>query len=148
MLILDFKREEIVIKRAFNNCDLRETTKNSTVRILPLMPEAEAILKPIRGIHGFVFRARNGRPYTKNWLMKIWRAAREKVGVTDVTLYQGCKHSVGMQKIAEGWDLEHLRELFGHRRIESTRRYARATTETLRAKFGGQLGSSKIGGKT
>lgn len=144
---INFDREEIIIKRAFNDNDLRETTKNSRVRVLPLMPEAEAILRPIRGIGGYVFRARNGRPYTKNWLMKIWRTAREKAGLPKVTLYQGCKHSVGMQKVAEGWDLEHVRELFGHRRIESTRPYARATTETLRAKLGGQTGYTKKGAK-
>ena len=55
------------------------------------MPEVKEILYP-RGITGFVFNVK-GQPYKENRIGKVWRRARAKVGLNDLTLYGGTRHS-------------------------------------------------------
>lgn len=146
---VDFNRQEIIFRRSLNDNDLRETTKNNRVKALPLVPEMAELLNSIRGIGGYVFRARSGRPYTKNWLMKIWRVANKKAhakhGTPIVTAYQGCKHSRGMDLIAKGFGIEGVRALFGQETYYAARRYARHTTATLREKLGALSSGGAVG---
>lgn len=128
---VDFEKGIISIKRTFSGSQLREVTKNKKIRYLPFTAEIERLLKSIRGVGGFVFRNRQGRPYTAD-ISRIWNEARDGVGAPRVTLYQGTRHSLGCQKLSEGHNIEHLRELYGHSRVDMTQRYAKASAESLR----------------
>ena len=132
---IDWDNQIVTIKRTFSGSELSEFAKTKRIRYLPLVEESEAILREIRGLGGFVFRTEQGKPYRKQRLSQLWRDARDQVGAPKVTLYQAMRHSCGMQRLTAGWDLEHVRGLLGHQRSDMTRRYARATTETLRTRF-------------
>jgi integrase len=128
---VDFDKGIITIKRTWSGSKLRDITKNRKIRYLPIIPEIEVLLKSIRALGGFVFRNRFGRHYQPD-ISRIWNEARDKVGAPSVTLYQGTRHSLGCQKLSEGHNLEHIRELFGHSRDDMTRRYAKASLETIK----------------
>lgn len=137
---IDFSRDLITIER----------TKNKRPLELPLIPEAEAILRSLRGrlsVAGdesdLVFKNKQGRPYARQWLERIWRRANkkahEKYGVPIVTLYQGIKHSKGTQLHKTGADILTIAALFGHKKLESSRRYVSVDKETLKSALGVQL---------
>jgi integrase len=137
---IDFSRGLVTIER----------TKNKRPLELPLIPEAEAILRSLRGrlsVAGdesdLVFKNKQGRPYTRQWLERIWRRANkkahEKHGVPIVTLYQGIKHSKGTQLHKAGADILTIAAIFGHQKLESSRRYVNVDKETLKSALGVQL---------
>ena len=141
---MDFSRGFITIERTKNNRPLE----------LPLLPEAEAILRSLRGrlsVAGdesdLVFKNKQGRPYARQWLERIWRRANrkahEKHGVPRVSLYQGIKHSKGTQLHMAGIDIHTIAAVFGHKKLESTRRYVSIGEETLRSALGAQLETKK-----
>ena len=134
---VDFENKLIIIRRSYSGHVFREITKNKRIKYLPLTAEMEALLKPIRGLGGFVFRNEWGRPYSMS-ISKIWNEARDAVGAPKVTLYQGTRHSCGTQKLMEGWTLEQVQQLFGHSRIEMTQRYAKVAMQTLRKLLEGE----------
>jgi len=127
---VDFENKVIIIKRTFSARVLRETTKAKNIKYLPLTPEMAALLKPLRGIGGFVFRNKYGRPYTGK-IRLIWNRARDAVGAPKVTLYQGTRHSLGTQLLERGHTLEQVQRLLGHKRPEMTQRYAKVTMKSL-----------------
>ena len=134
---VNFENQVVIIKRTFSGRVLRETTKAKSVKYLPLTQEMEALLKRIRGIGGFVFRNRQGHPYTGK-IRRIWNAAVKAVEAPKVTLYQGTRHSLGTQLLERGFGLELVQKLLGHKRTDMTLRYAKVTVENLRNMLEGQ----------
>ena len=128
---VDFERGVITIKRTFSGPTLQETTKTGRVRHLPLVEPIASILRQMRALGGLVFRNRSGRPYLAD-ISKIWNEARDKVGAPAVNLYQGTRHSLGVQKLSEGHSLDILRDIFGHTTTKTTRRYAEANMDGKR----------------
>ena len=113
--------------------DLRDHTKTHLARILPIIPEIRDCLKP-KELGRFVF-TRRGRPYSYKLLFKIWqranRKAAEKFGTPIVPMYSGLKHSLGVQRLNEGFSLSEIQGLMGHQNSKTTRRYAEYLTESL-----------------
>lgn len=128
---VDFEKGVITIRRTFSGSVLQETTKTKRVRFLPIVEAIEDVLRGLRGLGGFVFRNRSGRPYQAD-LSKIWNEARDRVGAPAVNLYQGTRHSLGVQKLSEGHSLDVLRDIFGHTTTKTTRRYAEADMTSKR----------------
>jgi site-specific recombinase XerD len=76
----------------------------------------------------FVFYTKDGNPYSTVRLERIWRSASLKANknykTKIVNLYNGLKHSFGVQRLDEGYDLSEVQEIMGHKDGQSTRRYA------------------------
>ena len=76
----------------------------------------------------FLFYTKAGNPYTTTRLERIWRVASQrankKYGTKIVNLYNGLKHSFGVQRLDEGFNLEDIKEVMGHTDTQTTRRYA------------------------
>jgi integrase len=112
---------------------LIDQTKTKKIRALPIIPEIEWCLKP-KVVSRFVF-TRNGEPYCKRTHENIWRSAikkaHKKYGVPIVSMYQGTKHSFGMQRLNAGFSSDLLQAVFGHADKKSTDRYAKYLTETM-----------------
>lgn len=128
---VDFEKEVITIKRTFSGSgcnNLREYTKTKRIRYLPFTGELDAIFKAIRGIGGFVFRNRYGRPYTAD-LSRVWNEARDRVGAPQVKLYQGTRHSFATAHLDQ---LDLVRQVLGHSRSDMTRRYQGVNLEKIR----------------
>lgn len=71
-----------------------------------------------------------GRMWGHEPLRKAWRKACEAVEV-DVTMYSGCKHTLGADLKRQGADDAILQKLFGHASMSSVRFYARIADESL-----------------
>ena len=113
---------------------LIERTKTKRIRVLPIVPEIEEILKPT-SLGQFVFTRPNGMPYTKRVHEEIWkkanREAHEKYGTPLVSMYPGTKHSFGMQRLNSGFTMDEVKAVLGHKDKSSTERYAKYLTESL-----------------
>jgi integrase len=113
--------------------DLRDHTKTYLAGILPIIPEIRDCLKP-RELGRFVF-TRRGRPYSYKLLFKIWqranRQAHEQFGTPIIPMYSGLKHSLGVQRLNEGFSLSEIQGLMRHRDSRTTRRYAEYLMESL-----------------
>ncbi|MFC1534471.1 tyrosine-type recombinase/integrase [Thermodesulfobacteriota bacterium] len=120
---VDFEKEVITIKRTFSGagCNhLREFTKTKRIRYLPFTDELRVTFNSIRGLGGFVFRNRQGRPYTAD-ISRIWKEAKKACKCPyDSTLYQDTRHSFATQHTDK---LDLVRQVLGHTRTDMTRRY-------------------------
>lgn len=128
---VDFENRRVTIKRTFSGAGckyLQEYTKTRRIRYLPITDDLHAVLRPLRGIGGFVFRNSHGRPYTAD-LSRIWNNARERAGVPEVNLYQGTRHSFATQHLDK---LELVQVALGHTTAVMTRRYQGINVDKLR----------------
>lgn len=123
---------------------LRERTKTKRVRVLPIIPEIQNALKP-KEVSKFVF-TKNGLPYKKRTLERIWNSACEKAGVK-INLYNGLKHSFGMQRLNQGFSLDAIRAVMGHTSSKTTEKYAHYLTEKLSSVMSGRVHKLHIGKK-
>jgi integrase len=132
---IDFETETICIRRTFSGagCNyLQQYTKTRRIRFLPFTDELRDVFKEIRGIAGFVFRNRQGRPYTSD-ISRTWNEARDKVGAPPVTLYEGTRHSFATQN-AEYLSL--VQQVLGHSRADMTNRYRHMNMDKIKEAFG------------
>jgi integrase len=112
---------------------LIENTKTRRIKPLPIIEEIEGALKPYE-VSRFVF-TRNGLPYTKRMLERVWNKAsaisNEKYQTPVVPMYQGLKHSFGCQRLNAGFSIDAIREVMGHTSTKTTERYAKYLTDKL-----------------
>ena len=112
---------------------LIENTKTRKIKPLPIIEEIEGALKPYE-VSKFVF-TRNGLPYTKRMLERVWNkasaAANEKYQTPIVPMYQVLKHSFGCQRLNAGFSLDEIKEVMGHTSTKTTERYAKYLTGKL-----------------
>jgi integrase len=127
-----WQKRQIVIKRTLSGNIIREERKAGNILYLPLTHEIQALLRPIRGVAGLVFRNQWGRRYNRTYLLKHCKAACRAAGVPVVSLHELARHSKGGQLINRGATLEQIAALFGHANTQTTKRYAKLKTETLR----------------
>lgn len=106
---------------------LKPNTKTRKVKPLPIIPEIEWTLKP-RDLTRFVF-SRNGRPYRKKMLERIWDKANTQAtaqyGTQRVGLYQGLRHSFASQRLNSGYSLDLIGQVMGHTDMRTTQKYAK-----------------------
>ena len=122
---------QIVIRRAFSENKLKESTKTRTVRSYQITPFFQSVLDDIpRQLSQFVFVRGDGKPYTSKNLNKLWREACTKVGIK-IKMYNAFRHSLGCQLLDQGEDLDLVRQQLGHTKSEMTRRYAKRSVTKL-----------------
>jgi integrase len=122
---------EIIIKRAFSDNQLRETTKTGRIRRYPITSYFQLVLDNFeRHLSPFVFVRDDGQPYTSKNLNKIWLEAYAKAGIK-IKLYNGIRHSLGCQLLDMGYDLSLVQDQLGHTKPEMTRRYAKRSLKNL-----------------
>jgi integrase len=122
--------DEIIIKRAFSDNDLRECTKTKRVRKYKITSYSKAILDALPPRFSFMFVRDDGKPYTNKDLNKIWRQACGEVNI-EIKLYNAIRHSLGCQLLNEGKDLSFVQEVLGHTRSEMTKRYAQRSSSVI-----------------
>lgn len=93
------KDGQIIIKRAFSDEILRETTKTGEkgVRTFLITPYFQEILNSLPlAISPFVFTREDGQAYKRSDLPRIWNEACKATGIK-IKLYNGVRHSLGCQ---------------------------------------------------
>jgi integrase len=134
---IDFQNGEFVIENALGKGRrLKDTTKTKIAKPLPLIPKILEAIKPLMDSPGeFLFTTKAGNPYTTVRLERIWKAAsvraNKQYGTKIVNLYNGLKHSFGVQRLDEGYDLDEVREVMRHTDSQTTRRYAEYSNRRL-----------------
>jgi len=111
---------------------------------VPLTPMVAALLQGERGRHDtrvFTYecaRSRQGRrkglryPFTQTGWRRPWKAALEAAGVTDFRFHD-TRHTAATRTRREGGDLKVIQKMLGHKRIETTARYAHVGLDDVRA---------------
>lgn len=89
----------------------------------PLAPEAIELLKGIQPhpSSDYVFHKPDGAPYKD--IYSGFRLALKNAGIEDCTIHT-LRHTVGSHLVMAGVDLATVKELMGHRDIQTTLRYA------------------------
>jgi integrase len=119
----------VIIRRAFSDNELRETTKTGRIRVYKITEYFQRVLDSIQPhLSPFVFVRDDGKPYTSKNLNKIWHDAGKKVGIK---MYNGVRHSLGCQLLDMGYDLSLVQDQLGHTKPEMTRRYAKRAPKIL-----------------
>ena len=130
---IDFESDRVLIRRAFSGGRIR-STKTKKQRGIPLDPEVKQMIqsmpRPLRADQ-FVFMKR-GRPYSSNILYKTWRNACKKVGVENIHLYAGSRHSVASQAANRGVSIHKIAAVLGHSDLKTTQRYTHLDVNSLR----------------
>jgi integrase len=88
---------------------------------LPLSPEAIELLDGLPRRSDYVFCKEDGKPYQD--IYSGFRLACKKAGLEDCTIHT-LRHTVGSHLVMSGVDLSTVKELLGHRDIQTTLRYA------------------------
>lgn len=128
---INWQQQTVTIHAAMDRETWRPFTKERDVRIIPLHPELITALRLLpRAISGYVFSL-SGQPLTANAVQKTWMRAAAKAGIK-IGLYQGTKHSLGCQLLNSGVREEVLQALFGHKDRQSTKRYAKMVSDSLK----------------
>lgn len=131
---IDLEQHRILIRRACSE-DVVMTPKNDQERVVPLVPELEAVLRV--AIKNKLPRARivvdeNGKTPTRQRLMHRFRCFLEREGIRHWT-FHSLRHAFISELVRRGAGLEAVRLLAGHSKLEMTQRYAHANAADLRS---------------
>ncbi len=124
--------EEFIVKRAFSENKLKESTKTKTTRTLGLTPYAREILRSLPLTSPtYIFIKKNGQPFSNKNINRIWDQACKKAGIEKIKLYAAFRHSLGCQLVDEGVEFDKVQSILGHTRPEMTKRYAKRSTAKI-----------------
>jgi integrase len=124
--------DEVVIKRAFAENTLMESTKTSRERRYGLTAKARQIIKNLSiTSSSFVFVRADGKPYSNKNLNAIWTRACTAADVEKIKLYNAVRHSLGCQLLDQDVPMDAVQKILGHTRPEMTKRYAQRTSEAI-----------------
>ena len=124
--------EEIIIRRAFAENALMESTKTGKERSYGLTSYVRKILSALPVTSStFAFVREDGKPYTDKNLNAIWHNACETAKIKRIKLYNAVRHSLGCQLLDEGVEMDIVRQQLGHSRPEMTMRYAKRSQAKL-----------------
>ena len=132
---VDFINKKVLLSTVLTpKKGIKNSTKTRQVKPLPIIPEIEDILKMGAKESPLIFTI-DGRPYTLRRLEKIWHRANslvnKKYKTKIINLYNGLKHSFGMQRLDDGYNLDELKKVYGHSNIATTQGYADYRTGRL-----------------
>jgi len=126
------KDDELIIRRAFAENLLMESTKTNKTRIYEQTPYVKKVLKSLTVTSNtFVFVREDGKPYTDKNLNLIWSEACKKANIKKVKLYNAIRHSLGCQLLDKGFEFDKVQKVLGHTRPEMTKRYAKRSNESI-----------------
>ena len=116
------------IDRSAGELRLRDTKTGS--RMVPLTPTALAVLDSIDRVPGnpWVFVGRKPGSHVSS-LANHWHQLRIRADLADVRLHD-VRHSFASRALAMGESLSMIGKLLGHRKVETTARYAHLARDT------------------
>lgn len=99
-------------------------TKTEEPRHVPLRPETAAILKEL-----IETKTMPTRRNLRSW----WDRAKDRMGLADDNefVFHTCRHTRAVRLVDAGIDVLLIKELLGHKRIETTLRYAKVRPQNL-----------------
>jgi len=139
---LDGDRPMMTIRRSW-----RGETKTGTVRTIPILPPAVAILRALPRRGPTVHATPSGRPYARGYDARWGEGVRERLGIARPVRWHDLRHTCASHLVSgswgRAWRLEEVREYLGHTSIEVTQRYAHLAPEALRATAAATVGPDR-----
>lgn len=122
---VDFHRDVVYVKKTKTDED-REVPMNNTTRALM----AELIKHARERGNQYLFtNAETGTRYTT--IKTAWKTACKLAGITDLRFHD-LRHTFGTRAADDGVALSAIRDVLGHKSIQTTERYAHATDKGKR----------------
>jgi len=104
------------------------TTKNGESRVLTLPTPAIAVLKPVQQVgNGMVFPSEKN-PHRPFEFRPHWNAALKAAGIENFRFHD-LRHTAASYLVMNGATLHEAGEVLGHKRPETTKRYAHLSTQ-------------------
>ncbi len=138
LLILTGCRRNEIMGLAWDDLDfeageMRLADSKTGARIVPLPPAAVDVLKDLPRVAGnpWVFPGKRKGTHQVN-INDSWNRVRERAGLDGVRLHD-LRHTFASRALAIGEGLPMIGELLGHRKIDTTARYAHLARESIQA---------------
>lgn len=114
-------------------------TNKGAVRDVPLQPVKKILLNYCRGqgiTSGIIFRTRNGTPISNSQLSRALKYIAGKARVNKKKIHcHNFRHLFSVHYLEAGGDVTELKNILGHRSLETTSIYTRLTARQLGAKM-------------
>ena len=116
----------------FESGEMRFQDSKTGARVVPLPPPAAKVLEGIARVPGnpWVFPGRKNGSRQRN-IQDSWSRVRERAGLNGVRLHD-LRHSYASRALALGESLSMIGELLGHRKVQTTARYAHLARDSVR----------------
>ncbi len=126
--VLGLRWEDVALER--NEVRLRESKTGP--RVVPLSPAAARVLAAIPRLAGNPWVIAGREPGERlTHLAYYWYPVRERAGLDDVRLHD-LRHSFASRALALGEDLTMIGKLLGHKKIQTTARYAHLARDSVK----------------
>ena len=126
--VLTLRWEDVALER--NEIQLRDSKTGP--RVVPLSPAAARVLAGIPRLPGNPWVIAGRKPGARQvHISDYWHRVRERAGLDDVRLHD-LRHSFASRALALGEDLTMIGKLLGHRKIQTTARYAHLARDSVK----------------
>ena len=126
--VLSLRWEDVELER--NEVRLRDSKTGP--RVVPLSPAAARVLAGIPRPAGNPWVIAGSEPGARlTHIAYYWYRVRERAGLDDVRLHD-LRHSFASRALALGEDLTMIGKLLGHRKIQTTARYAHLARDSVK----------------
>ena len=130
--VLALRWEDVAPER--NEVRLRDSKTGP--RIVPLSPAAARVLSGVPRLTGNPWVIAGREPGERlTHIAYYWYRVRERAGLADVRLHD-LRHSFASRALALGEDLTMIGKLLGHRKIQTTARYAHLARDSVKEAAG------------
>ena len=119
---IDFEENLLNIQRAVVlpiDAPVVKETKTGNTRMVPIPDDLREVLLPIRREYGFVVLDKNRRQFTKSSYKKLWKAAKEIVGIPRLDA-RVLRHSYATYSASAGGEMKTLASCMGHTTMKTT----------------------------
>ena len=135
---INLKHSTLIVTRTYSDREIKERVKGKVVRPRLINPAIIPLLEDLcqdKTPEAFVFTSpRTQKPYSENVLRRLWKDARDKVGI-NITLYEATRHSLASIAASNGASLTAIKDVLGHTDIRTTLKYAHNDLESQRVVF-------------
>ena len=126
--VLTLRWEDVALER--NEVRLRDSKTGP--RIVPLSPAAARVLAGVPRLAGNPWVIAGREPGERlSYIADYWYRVRARAGLEDVRLHD-LRHSFASRALALGEDLTMIGKLLGHRKIQTTARYAHLARDSVK----------------
>lgn len=134
--ILTLTWKDIDIENRLIHFGRTHITKSRKERVVPIVDPLWKILevreKKIHTEYGFIFKQRNGRPYTSDRPSKTFKKGVRCTNLPPGTHFHQLRGAFSSYLINNGANIYHLQKLLGHQSISTTQVYLSAKLDDLR----------------